>query len=161
MAPPRIRKVFSGFAPDLQIDLKGPCSRLNTFWPFNPRTPPEHHKIIKTHRIFIIFLYFIGNYVTCKNYTHTKKNLFIHLTRSHFSLISKTHVALGTLSLLSSAKDLLDLSLSFHNYISFHLHGDKDSTPQQKWKVAFYSIFFVHLRYHLLAVLKLNNLLHR
>ena len=25
MAPPRIRKVFSGFAPDLQIDLKGPC----------------------------------------------------------------------------------------------------------------------------------------
>ena len=23
MAPPRIRKVFSGFAPDLQIDLKG------------------------------------------------------------------------------------------------------------------------------------------
>ena len=27
MAPPRIRKVFSGFAPDLQIDLKGPCTR--------------------------------------------------------------------------------------------------------------------------------------
>ena len=26
MAPPRIRKVFSGFAPDLQIDLKGPCT---------------------------------------------------------------------------------------------------------------------------------------
>ena len=26
MAPPRIRKVFSGFAPDLQIDLKGPCN---------------------------------------------------------------------------------------------------------------------------------------
>ena len=25
MAPPRIRKVFSGFAPDLQIDLKRPC----------------------------------------------------------------------------------------------------------------------------------------
>ena len=25
MAPPQIRKVFSGFAPDLQIDLKGPC----------------------------------------------------------------------------------------------------------------------------------------
>ena len=25
MAPPRIRKVFSGFAPDLQIDLKSPC----------------------------------------------------------------------------------------------------------------------------------------
>ena len=25
MAPSRIRKVFSGFAPDLQIDLKGPC----------------------------------------------------------------------------------------------------------------------------------------
>ena len=25
MAPLRIRKVFSGFAPDLQIDLKGPC----------------------------------------------------------------------------------------------------------------------------------------
>ena len=26
MAPPRIHKVFSGFAPDLQIDLKGPCT---------------------------------------------------------------------------------------------------------------------------------------
>ena len=26
MAPPQIRKVFSGFAPDLQIDLKGPCN---------------------------------------------------------------------------------------------------------------------------------------
>ena len=25
MAPPGIRKVFSGFTPDLQIDLKGPC----------------------------------------------------------------------------------------------------------------------------------------
>ena len=25
MAPLRIRKVFSGFALDLQIDLKGPC----------------------------------------------------------------------------------------------------------------------------------------
>ena len=25
MAPPRIRKFFPGFAPDLQIDLKGPC----------------------------------------------------------------------------------------------------------------------------------------
>ena len=25
MAPPRIRKTFSGFAPDLQIDLKRPC----------------------------------------------------------------------------------------------------------------------------------------
>ena len=30
---------------------------------------------------------------------HTKKNLFIHLTRSHSSLIAKTHVALGTQSL--------------------------------------------------------------
>ena len=28
MAPPRICKVFSGFAPDLQIDLKGPCNAL-------------------------------------------------------------------------------------------------------------------------------------
>ena len=28
MAPPRIRKVFSGFAPDLQIYLKGPCTNL-------------------------------------------------------------------------------------------------------------------------------------
>ena len=30
MAPPRIRKVFSGFAPDLQIDLKGPCTFSDT-----------------------------------------------------------------------------------------------------------------------------------
>ena len=27
MAPPRIHKTFSGFAPDLQIDLKGPCKQ--------------------------------------------------------------------------------------------------------------------------------------
>ena len=26
MAPPRIRKTFSGFTPDLQIDLKRPCN---------------------------------------------------------------------------------------------------------------------------------------
>ena len=31
MAPPRICKVFSGFAPDLQIDLKRPCSSLLLF----------------------------------------------------------------------------------------------------------------------------------
>ena len=58
--------------------------------------PPEHHKIIKTQRISIIFKYFIGNYVACKNYTQKENNLFIHLTRSHFSLIAKTYVAIGT-----------------------------------------------------------------
>ena len=34
MAPPRIRKVFSGFAPDLQIDLKGPCIGGETYHPW-------------------------------------------------------------------------------------------------------------------------------
>ena len=38
----------------------------------------------------------MGNYVACKNYTQKEKNLFIHLTRSHFSLIAKTYVAIGT-----------------------------------------------------------------
>ena len=33
MAPQRIRKTFSGFAPDLQIDLKRPCTRLMPFFP--------------------------------------------------------------------------------------------------------------------------------
>ena len=75
------------------------CVAWTYFDHLTPHTPPEHHKIMKTHRIFIIFLYFIGNYVACKNYTHTKKNLFIHLTRSHFSLIAKSCVALGTPSL--------------------------------------------------------------
>ena len=33
MAPPRIRKTFSGFAPDLQIDLKRPCiGERKTVW---------------------------------------------------------------------------------------------------------------------------------
>ena len=71
--------------------------RLNTFPPPRiTRIPPEHHKIIKTHRILIILKYFIGNYVACKNYTQKEKNLFIHLMRSHFSLIAKTYVAIGT-----------------------------------------------------------------
>ena len=38
----------------------------------------------------------MGNYVACKNYTQKEKNLFIHLTRSHFSLIAKTYDAIGT-----------------------------------------------------------------
>ena len=37
MAPPRIRKTFSGFAPDLQIDLKRPCK-----WGANPRRAPTY-----------------------------------------------------------------------------------------------------------------------
>ena len=36
--------------------------------------------------------------------THTKKNLFIHLTRSHFALIAKSCVALGTLSLYDTSE---------------------------------------------------------
>ena len=41
----------------------------------------------------------MGNYVVCKNYTQKEKNHFILLTRSHFSLIAKNCVAIGTGSL--------------------------------------------------------------
>ena len=44
----------------------------------------------------IIFLYFIGNYVTCKNYTQKEKYLFRNFKSTHFSLIVKTCVAIGT-----------------------------------------------------------------
>ena len=33
MTPPRIRKLFSGFTPDLQIDLKGPCTPFRDLCP--------------------------------------------------------------------------------------------------------------------------------
>ena len=70
-----------------------------TNFPWIACTPPEHHKILKTHRILIIFLYFIGNYVTYKNYTQKEKYLFRNFTSTHFSLIVKTCVAIGTPSL--------------------------------------------------------------
>ena len=38
----------------------------------------------------------MGNYATCKKYTQKEKNQFILLTRSHFSLIAKNCVAIGT-----------------------------------------------------------------
>ena len=48
----------------------------------------------------------MGNYVVCKNYTQKEKNHFILLTRSHFSLIAKNCVAIGTGSLnLEDATD--------------------------------------------------------
>ena len=68
MAPPRIRKVFSGFAPDLQIYLKGPC------------IPPPVVKVRKPTKTmvevtFLIFLtlntytdYYI--YIVVRNFYH-------------------------------------------------------------------------------------------
>ena len=41
----------------------------------------------------------MGNYVLCQNYTQKQKNHFILLMRSHFSLIAKNGVAIGTRSL--------------------------------------------------------------
>ena len=51
------------------------CVGWSHFPPWIARIPPEHHKILKTHRILIIFLYFMGNYVACKNCTQKKKSL--------------------------------------------------------------------------------------
>ena len=42
----------------------------------------------------------MGNYVTCKNYTQKEKNLFRNFTSTHFSLIAKTYVAIGTCCLV-------------------------------------------------------------
>ena len=39
---------------------------------------------------------FIGNHVACKNYTQKEKNLFRNFTSTHFSLIAKTYVTIGT-----------------------------------------------------------------
>ena len=41
----------------------------------------------------------MGNYAACKKYTQKEKNQFILLTRSHFSLIAKNCVGLGTQTL--------------------------------------------------------------
>ena len=60
MAPPGIRKVFSGFAPDLQIDLKGPC------------IPPPVVKVRKPTKamVEVTFLTF--------NFEHTHRLLHLH-----------------------------------------------------------------------------------
>ena len=39
----------------------------------NHCTPPESHEIFKTHRIIIIFIFFMGNYIAFKNYTKNFK----------------------------------------------------------------------------------------
>ena len=52
--------------------------------------------------------------------THTKKNLFIHLTRSHFSLIVKSCVALGTPS-LSFWIERFNQNLSSHRSLIVHV----------------------------------------
>ena len=69
--------------------------------PWIARIPPEHHKILKTHRILIIFFIFYGE--LCRLQELHKKNLrgFINFMSTGFSKIAKTHVALGTLSLYS------------------------------------------------------------
>ena len=45
MAPPRIHKVFSGFAPDLQIDLKGPCKFKNDLFDRVAKELGIEHKV--------------------------------------------------------------------------------------------------------------------
>ena len=69
MAPLRIRKVFSGFAPDLQIDLKGPC------------IPPSVVKVRKPTKtmVEVTFLTFNFNthtddyiYIVVRNFYHKR-----------------------------------------------------------------------------------------
>ena len=73
------------------------------------------HDILKTHRIIIIFVYFMGNYVTFKNYTKKTSNHFIHFTSRHFSLTVKIYVALGMITLchLQSRH-----AFNYHNYLA-------------------------------------------
>ena len=42
------------------------------------------HKILKTHGILIIFLYFMGNYVACKNYAKKEPSGFKNFRSTHF-----------------------------------------------------------------------------
>ena len=47
--------------------------------PLIARTPTEDHTILKTHRIFMFLIYFMGNYVAFKNYTNLReKPIFIN-----------------------------------------------------------------------------------
>ena len=62
------------------------CIAWSHFDLLNHCTPPESHEIFKTHRIIIIFIFFMGNYVAFKNYTNNfklfhkfhKKSIFIN-----------------------------------------------------------------------------------
>ena len=50
----------------------------------------------------------MGNCAACKKYTQKEKNQFILLTRSHFSLIAKNCVGLGTHTLLLTYYVIID-----------------------------------------------------
>ena len=70
------------------------------FAPWIACIPPEPHKILKTHRIFILFVYFMGNYVTCKKYIKKWQSGFINFMSTHLELTAKSYVAIGTGTLL-------------------------------------------------------------
>ena len=72
----------------------------------SPVHPQKSHKILKTLRIFILFLYFIGNYVVWKNYTQKVPKAFINFTSTHFSLIVKSCFAIGTLTLIFAGSSI-------------------------------------------------------
>ena len=63
------------------------CIAWSHFDPLNHCTPPESHEIFKTHRIIIIFIFFMGNCVAFKNYTKIhkfhKKPIFINCKNVH------------------------------------------------------------------------------
>ena len=64
-----------------------------TFW---ATVYPSKSDILKTHRIIIIFVYFMGNYAACKNCTKKEPRGFKNFPSMHFELITKTYVAFGT-----------------------------------------------------------------
>ena len=72
------------------------------------------YKILKTDRIIIIFVYFMGNYVACKKYTKKVPKGFKIFMSTHLELTAKTYVAIGTGTLLNSKVNL-------HNYICVSL----------------------------------------
>ena len=81
--------------------------------------------------------------------THTqKKNLFIHLTRSHFSLIAKTHVALGTQSLQYPFPLHFGILLQFLCPLHFGLFSTFFSCAMFTHLTRLYELFRGNLRWH-------------
>ena len=78
MVPQRIWKTFSGFAPNLQIDLKRPC------------IPPPHCKSSQTYKIMVGVTFNTINIYICivvRSFYHNKVKFDFYMTLLHLTFI--------------------------------------------------------------------------
>ena len=79
----------------------------------------------------------MGNHVACKNYTQKVPRAFINFTSTHFSLIAKNCVAIGTWSLLLRSIMMKCLENNFRVFVK-HIktseNGIADALSRRDWK---------------------------